>query len=91
MTRIRFHHKAAVAAAALIAFAMPASATNSASSAVRPAPEATQRTENPDQAENVSERKICVRLQQGGSRITRPVCKTAQEWETAGGIPESER
>ena len=90
MTRIRFHHKAAVAASALIALAMPASATNTAS-AVRPAPEATQRSENADQAENVSERKICVRLQQGGSRITRPVCKTAQEWETAGGIPESER
>lgn len=91
MIRIRFHHEAAVAACALFAFALPANATNSSNSATRPAPEATQRSENPDQAQNANERRICVRLQQGGSRVTRPVCKTAQEWETAGGIPESER
>ena len=90
MTRIRFHQLAAVAASALFALAMPANATNT-NSAARPAPEATQRSDNPDQADSANQRRICVRLQQGGSRITRPVCKTAEEWETAGGIPESER
>ena len=91
MTRIRFPNKAAVAACALFVFALPANATNSANSATRPASEATQRSENPDGAQNGNERRICVRVQLSGSRIARPVCKTAQEWETAGGIPESER
>ena len=91
MTRIRFQHCAGVAACALIVFALPASATNGSSNAARPAPEATQRSENPDQAQEANARKICVRVQLSGSRIARPVCKTAQEWETAGGIPESER
>lgn len=88
MTKIRFANAAGVAAAALFAFALPAQAastTGSSSSSTRPAPEASQR------ADNGNERRICVRLQQGGSRITRPVCKTAQEWETAGGIPAAER
>jgi hypothetical protein len=91
MTKIRFNRTTAVAACALFAFALPASATNMSNSATRPAPEATQRSENPDQAETANERRICVRMQQGGSRITRPVCKTAEEWETSGGLPGSER
>ena len=87
MTKIRFDRAAGIAAAALFAFALPAHAANttSSNSSARPAPEASQR------ADTGSERRICVRLQQGGSRITRPVCKTAQEWETAGGVPAAER
>lgn len=87
MTKIHFDRVAGLAAAALFAFALPAHAasTTSSNSATRPAPEASQR------ADSSNARRICVRLQQGGSRITRPVCKTAQEWETAGGVPSSER
>ena len=86
MTKIRFDRAAGVAAAALFAFALPAQAANTTSnSSTRPAAEASQR------ADTANERRICVRLQQGGSRISRPVCKTAQEWETAGGVPAAER
>ena len=86
MTKIRFDRAAGVAAAALFAFALPAQAANTTSnSSTRPAAEASQR------ADTGNERRICVRLQQGGSRITRPVCKTAQEWEASGGVPAAER
>jgi len=86
MTRIRFDRAASVAAAALFAFALPAHAANTtSSSSTRPASEASQR------ADTGNERRICVRLQQGGSRISRPVCKTAQQWETSGGVPAAER
>ncbi len=86
MTKIRFDRAAGFAAAALFAFALPANAASTTgSSSTRPAPEASQR------ADTGNERRICVRLQQGGSRISRPVCKTAQEWETAGGVPAAER
>ena len=90
MTKIRFHSAAAVAACALFAFALPANATNTNSNS-RPAPEATQQAENSSEAENSDQRRICVRLRQGVSRISRPVCKTAEEWETAGGVPAEER
>ena len=82
MTKIHY----GLAAAALFAFALPAQASNSTNSSTRPSPEASQRADNANGG-----RRICVRVQQGGSRITRPVCKTAQEWETAGGVPGSER
>jgi hypothetical protein len=86
MTKIRFDRAAGVAAAALFAFALPAHAANTTSnSSTRPAAEASQR------ADTGNERRICVRLQQGGSRITRPVCKTAQEWDASGGVPAAER
>ena len=87
MTKIRFDRAAGFAAAALFAFAMPAQAANttSSTSSARPAAEASQR------ADDASGRRICVRLQQGGSRITRPVCKTLQEWEASGGVPAAER
>ncbi len=87
MTKIRFDRAAGVAAAALFAFALPAHASStSASSSARQAPEASQRADS-----NTNERRICVRLQQGGSRISRPVCKTAQEWEASGGVPAADR
>ena len=82
MTKIHY----GLAAAALFAFALPAQAASSTNSSTRPSPEASQRADNANGG-----RRICVRVQQGGSRITRPVCKTAQEWETAGGLPGSER
>ena len=86
MTKIRFDRATGLAAAALFAFALPANAANTTSnSSTRPAADASQRTDNN------SARRICVRLQQGGSRISRPVCKTAQEWETAGGVPSPDR
>ena len=86
MTRIRFDRAAGLAAAALFAFALPANAANTANSSTRPAAEGSQRVDS-----NQNERRICVRLQQGGSRITRPVCKTAQQWEASGGVPAAER
>ena len=86
MTRIRFQHAASAAAAALLAFAIPAQAANTTSnSSGRGTSEATQR------ADENNERRICVRVQMSNSRIARPVCKTAQEWEAAGGVPSSER
>ena len=70
-------------AAALIASTAPAMAANTTSNSnARPSSEASQRTDA------ASERQICVRTQLGGSRLTRRVCKTAQEWETAGGLPD---
>jgi hypothetical protein len=88
MTKTRFDRAAGLAAAALFAFALPAHAASStsASSSTRPAPEASQRADSND-----NQRRICVRLQQGGSRISRPVCKTAQEWEASGGVPAADR
>jgi hypothetical protein len=96
MTKIRFGQAAGLAAAALFAFTLPAQAASStsSSSSTRPGPEASQRADN-----NQNERRICERLQriepdrlqQGGSRISRPVCKTAQEWEASGGVPAAER
>jgi hypothetical protein len=86
MTKIRFDRAAGVAAAALLAFAMPAQAANTASnSSSRGTAEATQR------ADGNNDRRICVRVQLSNSRIARPVCKTAQEWQAAGGVPASER
>jgi hypothetical protein len=80
---IKFSLNAGVAAA-LIAFTAPAMAANTTSnSTARPSQEASQRA---DAA--ASDRQICVRTQQGGSRLMRRVCKTAQEWETAGGLPD---
>jgi hypothetical protein len=32
-------------------------------------------------------RRICVRTELTGSRLTRTVCRTAEEWQRAGGIP----
>lgn len=80
---IKFGLSASVAGA-LIAFTAPAMAANTTgSSNARPSPEASQRA---DAA--ASDRQICVRAQLSGSRMTRRICKTAQEWETAGGLPE---
>lgn len=75
----------AAVAAAMCAFAVPAVAAPSA------ADSSAQPRDSEPRAERPGERRICVRLQQGGSRIVRPVCKTAQEWEALGGIPTPER
>jgi hypothetical protein len=88
MTKIRFERTAGLAAAAFCAFALPAQATNttSSTSSNRPAPETSQRSDNAE-----SERRICVRIELSGSHVTRRVCKTAQEWEAAGGLPTADR
>jgi len=36
---------------------------------------------------NADERRICVREQLSGSHLTRRICKTAREWQAAGGVP----
>lgn len=79
---IKFGLNASLTAA--LFFTAPAMAANTTNnSTARPAAETSQRG---DAA--TSERQICVRTQQGGSRLMRRVCKTAQEWETAGGVPD---
>jgi hypothetical protein len=32
-------------------------------------------------------RRICVRMEMTGSRLTRTVCRTPAEWQRAGGLP----
>ena len=85
---IRFDRVSALAGAALLAFAMPATAANTTSNnANRPAPEASAQRAD---AGN-SNRQICVRVQLTGSRVFRQVCKTAHEWDLEGGVPEADR
>lgn len=42
---------------------------------------------SPPQREGASERRTCVVAEVPHSRIPRVICKTAQEWENAGGFP----
>ncbi|HEX8364168.1 MAG TPA: hypothetical protein VF603_02670 [Allosphingosinicella sp.] len=37
-----------------------------------------------------SERRICVSADLTGSRIMRRICRTAAEWQRAGGIPTND-
>ena len=89
MTKFRFDRTASLAAAVLFAFALPAHAANTANSnaANRPSPDATAQRSN----DSNNARQICVRVQLSGSHVTRRVCKTAQEWEAAGGLPSDDR
>ncbi|MGZ8310759.1 MAG: hypothetical protein ACXWUR_01730 [Allosphingosinicella sp.] len=36
------------------------------------------------------DRRICVQAEFTNSRISRRICKTASEWEAAGGIPRND-
>ena len=85
MTKFRFDRAASLTAAVLFAFALPAHASNTANSNAtnRPSPDAAAQRTN----ESSDARQICVRVQLSGSHVTRRVCKTAQEWENAGGLP----
>jgi len=70
-------------AAALALPALPAQAGNGAQgNAARDAAAPSARGRD----DRAGERRICVREALGGSRITRPICKTAREWEEQGGL-----
>lgn len=94
MTTIRSIRAAGVTGAALLlaAISLPASATAEKGTAGSASAERNQINVTGQRADqNPSERRICVRDTFTGSRMARRICKTAQEWETAGGIPGSER
>ncbi len=38
--------------------------------------------------EQDTSRRVCVRMQLSGSRISREVCRTQAEWDRMGGLPE---
>lgn len=87
MTKIRFDTTIGMAAAALLAFATPATAASgTANRTAEPAPAAAQ-----PHADRADQRRICVRTEFSGSRMARRICKTAQEWEAAGGVPSQDR
>ena len=58
---------------------LPAQAANTSQNNAREAQAASRA-----RADGAEERRICVREQMGGSRITRSVCKTRAEWEALG-------
>ncbi len=94
MTIIRNIRAAGFAGAALLlsAFSQPGSASETAGAASAANAERNQTSVTAQRADqNASERRICVRDSLSGSHITRRVCKTAQEWQAAGGVPGSER
>jgi hypothetical protein len=64
----------ATAAAALCAAALPAAARNSDDQAAQPSQQ--QRARSGSDAE----RKICVNERVSSSRISRRICRTAQQW-----------
>jgi hypothetical protein len=63
----------ATAAAALCAAALPAAAQNSNDQAAQPSQQQRARS-------NGDERKICINERVSESRITRRICRTAQQW-----------
>lgn len=69
----------ALAAAGLAVATMPAQAANTAQPGNRDTAQASERGRS-----EAGERRICVREQLGGSRMTRRVCKTQAEWEALG-------
>lgn len=73
---------ALVAAALFAGMAFPAHAGSGTGSTNDSA-----RAENPRADRAAREREICVRADFTGSRVRRLVCKTAAEWEAAGGQP----
>jgi hypothetical protein len=94
MTTIRSLRAAGLTGAALLlaAVSLPASATAETSTASAANAERNQTNgtgQRSDQDANA--RRICVRDSFSGSRMVRRICKTAQEWEAAGGVPGSER
>jgi hypothetical protein len=39
-------------------------------------------------AERATPRRICVRMEMSGTRISREVCRTQAEWDRTGGLPD---
>ena len=80
---------ATLAGALLAGLATPASAGLYAGAdtakANRPAQRPAPRTAAPD-----PNREICLVTRLTGSRLQRRICKTAEEWEAAGGLPTEE-
>jgi hypothetical protein len=64
----------ATAAAALCAAALPAAARNGSDQAARPSQQERARSGSD------AERKICVTERFSESRISRRICRTAQQW-----------
>lgn len=64
----------ATAAAALCAAALPAAAQNSSDQAARPSQQERARSGS------AAERKICITERVSESRISRRICRTAQQW-----------
>lgn len=86
MTDLRHLNRTALTASAglmLAALAAPALAAPVPSTEENRAA-AAQRDDTP-RAD--SQRRICVRAEFTGTRLSRRVCKTAAEWEAAGGLP----
>ena len=83
-------NKFLVSAAALVAagLATPVIAADSvsatANASAQPANNSQARASNP-------QRRICVRMDMTGSRMTRNVCRTQAEWDRAGGVPDQDR
>lgn len=40
------------------------------------------------QARRANPRRICVRMEMSGTRISREVCRTQAEWDRMGGLPD---
>jgi hypothetical protein len=70
-----------IAAAALIATALPAAAQNLPALQSRDSSATGQRA-----ADENADRRICVSVELTGSRMVRRVCRTAREWEERGGL-----
>lgn len=68
-----------VAGFGLAVTALPAQAAGSGQTNAREA-----QTSSRARADGAEERRICVREQLGGSRVTRSICKTRAEWEALG-------
>jgi hypothetical protein len=80
--RIRFLTMA-VASIALAGSLAPAQAAPAAA-------RAGAAVQGQNQSAASSERRICVSADITGSRIMRRICRTAAEWQRAGGIPTND-
>jgi Ni/Co efflux regulator RcnB len=79
--RIRFITIAA-ACVALAGSMAPASAAAPAQGASRTGANVQGQNQSADQS-----RKICATIEMTGTRMNRRVCRTAADWERAGGLP----
>jgi hypothetical protein len=89
MTHVSIRHPRAlalIAAAAVCAgLSAPAMAQRSNTHAAQLEPSTASPA--PRAERQADQREICVRAEFSNSRVPRRICKTAAEWEAAGGIP----
>jgi hypothetical protein len=83
--RIRFAVTATVGAVLFAGVASPVQAFQGRSSTA-----AAQATAAQADAVARQERQICVSTELTGSRMVRRICRTAAEWERAGGLPRGD-